>query len=1710
MAPPAIPAIEALWAAVEVIVWRDIEAFWHQLDFLNTPLGLHTVPFLLLCFLGFACFQVCLARRQDEETLIEWHIDRASKYSARGRGKTGPVPPPNTARRQGDIEDQIFEPLIKGVHGVGKNAIRRVRALPSSPEIIVPRDPPLPPSAWAKKDKEERATVGRRVTIAAEFAPASEPPVSAAAPLPDQPSTSASSGGFFQSWFGDKRSAQDARATAEAERVAREKIDAERRAAEEKMKEETRAKRIAASEARERALEEAARAEAERRSSEAAAKAEAKAKHQAQLEAAKATEAELASEKAAKRMREAEQKKEADASAIAEARAAAQAAKENAAAARKAAVLARAEEDRERKLAAAAAKQEAAAKAKADAEARAAAEIEARATAAAERQAIFVARNEAERQSNEEAAANVKAQREAAAAERKALADAKAAAEADARAAATAQKAEQRAKIQANKEAEASAKAEARAAALAQKQYDTDMNLNATQEAKAQAARDARQAKDEADIARRAAAEARAQEDRERKLAAVATKQEAAAKAKAEAEARSVVESEARLEAAEKRKREVDAKNEADLERRCQQAETVKSARDKAEAERQAAAAAKLQIDAQRRAAGEAQKAEAAATLKANREAALAAKAEQRAAALAKRQAEVEANKESEESAKIAAAEEARKAKEEAREAKLRMMEAKAKEDKERRTAILAQKAEAASKRQAEEEARAASGAEARAKQAAERQQQVDARNKAELESKRQAAQAVKEARASADIARKAAMEAKAKSDLEKRAEAHAAKEEAAARRKAEQEARSAADAEARSAALAVRQAEMDSRKEADAAARAEAAAKAQLAKEEAAEKRLAAEAAKAAQAEAQRTKVAAGKRAAEERRLEAISRKNYEQTQHRAADAEARESALSRPTAIGSARSVTTTSTLADIGTGRSSKLSMDSPREQQDAPVASPRKSSPPQREVRPGQSGSPSPIKQKPAKPGSPSTVSVMLPKVPPIAIPKPPKPSDFRKLQNNSKLLREQFVTNAPVANPVDDNDDEAHPFQMRGRDAPGRSQFVFFYGVQNFFEQVAFSVTDAVKRTFDDDYAAVQDKHLAIMRRWSPDGRKMMNALNSWKAWREDKLSWNETMDGLMNDVPVLRKPRERFAGTSATTTARSVISTGRTATGRQSTRSGRSQAGQHSSARKPARPGSKSPARSKKTSCTAGPAGGTSSPGQGANDLGRPPAPAAPAPPPGEEPSIHHLSKVPAGGFGSALASAFPEAAVASAPAPEAAPQEKRREEIYSAQAISNPVRSRLLSNLKAHQARTGEGEVRKWLRVWYFTSKKLKVNRGKIAKAITRMQRPMLKGDQALLREGFDAFQSRAPYWISSEGTKVQYDEDGFWAKRLDNEKRWAPIMGNAVIKHGVFRFAIRVSGVPVGMVVGVCDASDPSATTSFDVLAWGLHLTHGSLYTKGKKSTKGVLSHKHLMNVSMDPDEEQAGNKVSALDADLEQIDEQDTNDDQHLVVEIEVDMNRKKLLFGRRGTELVEAPVTLTSAVKPWAYLWNAGDAVMIDKRNQNRRHLTTKDFPVMHRTTSPRSPRSAQKPALVPLRSIKNGPLDPGYLSGPSAQQTERSEQANGYMKDMVETGSYLPAWMRDPQSSIPGTPHTGRLSDLTPGRSTGRSTGRRNITPGRTNSGRRDGAKQSEHELASRARSNSPRSSRQRQGGITHMWDMVKYVSGVYSDTHHQV
>ena len=39
----------------------------------------------------------------------------------------------------------------------------------------------------------------------------------------------------------------------------------------------------------------------------------------------------------------------------------------------------------------------------------------------------------------------------------------------------------------------------------------------------------------------------------------------------------------------------------------------------------------------------------------------------------------------------------------------------------------------------------------------------------------------------------------------------------------------------------------------------------------------------------------------------------------------------------------------------------------------------------------------------------------------------------------------------------------------------------------------------------------------------------------------------------------------------------------------------------------------------------------------------------------------------------------------------------------------------------------------------------------------------------------------------------------------------------------------------------------------------------------------------------------------------------------------------MSRRKVAFGQPGQPLLEAPVTISTCVRPWAFLWNAGDAV-----------------------------------------------------------------------------------------------------------------------------------------------------------------------------------
>ena len=51
----------------------------------------------------------------------------------------------------------------------------------------------------------------------------------------------------------------------------------------------------------------------------------------------------------------------------------------------------------------------------------------------------------------------------------------------------------------------------------------------------------------------------------------------------------------------------------------------------------------------------------------------------------------------------------------------------------------------------------------------------------------------------------------------------------------------------------------------------------------------------------------------------------------------------------------------------------------------------------------------------------------------------------------------------------------------------------------------------------------------------------------------------------------------------------------------------------------------------------------------------------------------------------------------------------------------------------------------------------------------------------------------------------------------------------------------------------------------------------------------------------------------------------------------IEVEVDMNYRTIAFGVPGGPLVQAPgAKLSSVVRPWAYLWDARDSVMLDAR------------------------------------------------------------------------------------------------------------------------------------------------------------------------------
>ena len=117
-------------------------------------------------------------------------------------------------------------------------------------------------------------------------------------------------------------------------------------------------------------------------------------------------------------------------------------------------------------------------------------------------------------------------------------------------------------------------------------------------------------------------------------------------------------------------------------------------------------------------------------------------------------------------------------------------------------------------------------------------------------------------------------------------------------------------------------------------------------------------------------------------------------------------------------------------------------------------------------------------------------------------------------------------------------------------------------------------------------------------------------------------------------------------------------------------------------------------------------------------------------------------------------------------------------------------------------------------------------------------------------MHKGMQGFKSRTPAWF--EGPDRVVSDDGFWVVSTLHKERESAC-ASPVIERGLFRFAFRINGSGSGLVVGVADATAEGLLRqpkgAEELRGWGLHLTHGALYTKKPGSLKGVLSAKQLV---------------------------------------------------------------------------------------------------------------------------------------------------------------------------------------------------------------------------------------------------------------------
>jgi len=269
------------------------------------------------------------------------------------------------------------------------------------------------------------------------------------------------------------------------------------------------------------------------------------------------------------------------------------------------------------------------------------------------------------------------------------------------------------------------------------------------------------------------------------------------------------------------------------------------------------------------------------------------------------------------------------------------------------------------------------------------------------------------------------------------------------------------------------------------------------------------------------------------------------------------------------------------------------------------------------------------------------------------------------------------------------------------------------------------------------------------------------------------------------------------------------------------------------------------------------------------------------------------------------------------------------------------------------------------------------------------------------------------------------------------------------------------------------------------------------------------------------------------------------------QVIEVEVEVDMDRRRIAFGSQGGQLMEAPVKLSGSVRPWAYLWEEGDAIMLASRPvPNRPHMTRhRKFRTAANTAAPSPLRSRAVPTLAKMPSVKTpshaetGDYLPTYTyDSVSWQATTPSSTSSGIRPrspaaairsgiSSARSAIYSPEGKRIRRKASPTSPEAsgaaaGSRTVASGGQivASGWNAGtpqqplsgafserpRRIMAPRRFRSPSRSPPRDSSA-ITLRSPSGSPLSPRSpRENKGTHMWDMVRYVSGVYSDVYRQI